>query len=103
MIRGLAERLIEMRTSKGLTQQALADRLGISKSSVHSWETTRAQPSLLCLMKIAYLYNVSVDYILGINNDRTINASKLTDKQIKTLLDIIDDYEELNEFKKKNK
>ena len=96
MVEGLAERLVELRKAKGFTQQILANRLGITKSSVHSWETTRTQPSILCLMKMSYLYNVSVDYILGMNNNRSLNISNLTDKQINTLTDIITDYEALN-------
>ena len=101
MIEGLAERLVELRKSKGLTQKILAERLGITKSSVHGWETTRTQPNLLCLMKMSYLYNVSVDYILGMNNNRSLNISNLTDKQINTLTDIINDYEALNSFSEK--
>lgn len=58
-------RLKELRQQTGLTQQALADDLGISKSSVNMYERAEREPGLDLLETIANVFGVSVDYLVG--------------------------------------
>ena len=58
-------RLRYMRTSHGYTQQQLADYLGISRPSYTLYESGKREPSKVSLVKLADLYHVSVDYLLG--------------------------------------
>ena len=87
----------KLRTSCGITQVELANKLGVTKQCVSNWENDNIQPSIEMLIKIAKYFKVSADYILGIDNDKTIDVSKLTDKQIAHIRYIVRDLEELNQ------
>ena len=51
--------LIEMRNKKGLTQQQIADALGISQSAVAMWETGKTVPSINNIVSLSKLLGVS--------------------------------------------
>lgn len=59
------ERLKDLRKSKGLSQVALAERLGLSKSTIGAYETGDISPSIEALNSIADFFNVDMDYLLG--------------------------------------
>lgn len=59
------ERLKELRKKKGLSQVALSERLGLSKSTIGAYETGDITPSLEALNSIADFFNVGLDYLLG--------------------------------------
>ncbi len=58
-------RLRELRNSKGLSQQKLADFLGISKSSINMYERGEREPGLEIVENIADFFNVDIDYLFG--------------------------------------
>ncbi len=60
-----AERLLELRKEKGISQAALAKELQVSFAVVCYWETDRSEPTAPNLVKIAEFFNVSTDYLLG--------------------------------------
>ena len=60
-----AERLLELRKEKGISQAILAKQLQVSYSVVCYWETDRSEPTAPNLVKIADYFDVSVDYLLG--------------------------------------
>lgn len=60
-----SERLKELRTSRKLSQQELADKLGTSKSSVNMYERGEREPGLEMLETIADFFNVDMDYLHG--------------------------------------
>ena len=60
-----ALRLKELRAEKNVSQAALAKMIGSSCAIVCYWETNRSEPTAPYLVKIADLFNVSVDYLLG--------------------------------------
>ena len=62
---GFSERFRSLRRDHNLTQQALADRLGTSKSSVNMYERGEREPGFKTLEAIADLFNVDMDYLLG--------------------------------------
>ncbi len=65
-----SERLKRLRKERGLTQDDLAEELGVSRSSVSGYETNRAaEPDYRSLVKIADLFQVSTDYLLGRTDD----------------------------------
>lgn len=65
MIKGLPERLREMRMKLKLSQRQVAERLDSSISSISGYETGEKTPSAEQLLALSYLYNCSVDYLLG--------------------------------------
>lgn len=50
-----------IRTNANLTQQELADAMGVSRSSIIAWETGRTKISTVCLMAFCYVTNTRVD------------------------------------------
>lgn len=62
----IEERIYTMRIKMHLTQQELANRLGVSRSLINNWENGFSNISLKQLIKLAYLYQVPIDYLLGI-------------------------------------
>ena len=63
-----SERIKEFRTDEGLTQIELAAKLNVTNSSVCDWERGRVEPSLEMLVAIAKFFEVSVDYLLGLED-----------------------------------
>ena len=59
------ETLKMLRKKKGLTQQKLAEILGIKQNSYSDWETGNNEPSLENLIKLADLLEVSLDWLFG--------------------------------------
>ena len=60
------ERIKELRQNAGLTQQQLADRIWVSKAAISNYELYERNPSPEILVKLAKVFHVSVDYLLGI-------------------------------------
>lgn len=85
------ERIKELRLSLGLNQVEFGKSLNVTKQSVSNWENENIQPSIDMLTKIAKLYSVSADYLLGLQDFRSIDVSGLTNEQITHLQLLIDD------------
>ena len=60
----IANRLVNLRKEKNLTQEALAEQLGISRQAVSKWERAEASPDTDNLILLARLYGVSLDELL---------------------------------------
>ena len=67
----IANRLVELRKKSGLSQEQLADKLGLSRQAVSKWERAEASPDTDNLICLAKLYNVSLDELLS--SDETID------------------------------
>lgn len=61
-------RLKELREEKKLLQKQLATELGVSQVTIARWETNSREPSIDMLMKIAKLFGVSIDYLVGMED-----------------------------------
>jgi transcriptional regulator with XRE-family HTH domain len=74
--------LKRLRLEEGLTQQQLADRLGITKSVVSYYELSERYPSPEVLTKLASVFHVSTDYLLGLERGEMIDLSGLDEEDI---------------------
>lgn len=63
---GIAQRIKELRESANLTQQELAKKISISRSTLAGYESENKQPSYQVLAQIAAVFKVPTDYILGV-------------------------------------
>lgn len=59
------EKLQELRKSRGLTQEELAERLFVSRAAVSKWESGRGYPGLDSIKAIAQFFSVTVDFLLS--------------------------------------
>ena len=60
----LGARLQELRLRRGMSQDALADKLGVSRQAVSKWERDEATPDLDKIIKLSELYGISLDALL---------------------------------------
>ena len=86
----LGNRLKTLRIKKKLTQQQLADLLGLTKSVISAYENGLRYPAYDVLIKIARIFKVSTDFLLGVEIKREIDTSGLTDEQVEALIVLID-------------
>lgn len=61
-------RLKALRKKRGLSQKAVADRLGVDRAAISAYERNIATPRIDVLENLALLYRTSVDYILGMEH-----------------------------------
>ena len=87
----LNERIRQLRQDRGFSQVDLAKRLNVTKQSVSNWENDNIQPSIEMLQRIADIFSVSTDYLLGRENRRYLEISGLTDEEIAHLQTIVSD------------
>ncbi len=87
----------ELRKSKGMTQQQLSERIGITKAMISAYETGLRYPSYDILIKLTHIFHVTSDYLLGIESKKYFDINGLTDDQAEIVAKIIE------EFKKSQK
>lgn len=73
----LAKRLINLRNKRGLSQYEVAEKLGIKRARYNAWEQEISKPRTDMLNKIADLFEVTPDYLLGFDHNDT---NELPDK-----------------------
>lgn len=82
-------RLKELRKKCGLSQEAVAKKLGVTRSTVSAYECNTKSPSLDILEHMAILYHTSIDYMLGMENRTNFYLDDFTSDQQKIILSII--------------
>lgn len=80
------EKLRTLRTDAGMTQTDLAKRLNITKSVVSYYELQERTPSPDVLIRLADIFHVSTDYLLGVNHKKMIDVSDLSEEDVRFLL-----------------
>lgn len=79
------------RKAHGMTQAALAAALGIKQSTISSWERGTREPDLSSLARLAALFGVTTDALLGLAApSRSVDVSNLTDADAATVQRVAD-------------
>ena len=78
-----------LRETAGLSQSALAKRLGVTRSSVNAWEMGLSIPTAQYLVELSQLFHVSTDYLLGLNNTQAIYIDRLSQEEKQILYSLI--------------
>ena len=86
----MGEKLKSLRTEQKLTQKQVADRIGLAISAISSYESGTRYPSYDVLVKLARIFHVSTDYLLGMTNTRNINVTGLSDSEIELVSQLVD-------------
>ena len=74
----IGENILRLRRERRITQEVLADFVGVTKASVSKWETNQSKPDILLLPQLAAFFGVTVDELLGYE-------SQLSKEQIQKL------------------
>lgn len=82
-------KLKTLRLKENLTQAQLAQKLGLTKSVISAYETSLRLPSYDILIHIAKIFNVSTDFLLGLDYKQEIDLSGLSQNEIDALLNLI--------------
>ena len=73
---GIHENLKKLRASKGLTQEDVAQKIGLTRQAISSYESGRTQPGVELLMRFAEIYEVELDDVLyGLSGERGSNRT----------------------------
>jgi len=89
------ERIKELRISLGLNQIQFGKKLFVTKQCVSNWENGNIQPSVDMLIKISKTFSVSIDYMLGLSNELSLDVSGLTTEQILHIQNVVNDLKKL--------
>ena len=87
----LNERIKQLRLAYKLNQVEFGRKLGVTKQCVSNWENNIIQPSVEMLMKIADLFSVTTDYLLGRDDRQYLDISGLTESETIHVQNIIND------------
>ena len=96
MLHSLNENIKRMRIARGMSQVEFARCIGVTKQCVSNWENDNVIPSVEMLIKIADIFNVRTDLLLGRESEELIDVSGLTDEQRGHIAIIVKDFEMLN-------
>ena len=86
----MGEKLRSLRIEKNLTQKQVADRIGLAISAVSSYESGSRYPTYDTLIKLARMFHVSTDYLLGLADKRNIDVTGLDDEDVGLISQLVD-------------
>lgn len=84
----IANKLVKLRKKNGLSQEELADKLGISRQAVSKWERAEASPDTDNLICLAKLYNISLDELLSEDDSIETKGEEQMKKEDKSYVHI---------------
>ena len=87
----LNQQIRKLRQARNMSQVELAKALGVTKQSVSNWENDNIQPSVEMLVRIAGVFSVSTDYLLGLEEKEYIDVSGLSEEVVAHIRQIIED------------
>ncbi|MBR3964341.1 MAG: helix-turn-helix transcriptional regulator [Clostridia bacterium] len=82
----IAENLVKLRTSKGATQEDVAQILSVSNKTISKWENGASTPDLSMLVELSKYYGVTTDTLLGLSEDK----KQSTAEEIRSLFEGLD-------------
>ena len=89
MIYDFSVRLKKLRLEKHLKQEQVALLVGVTKSAVSSWEQDARQPSYQILLRLADIFNVTTDYLLGRDKSRMLDISGLSTTEAMMISELV--------------
>ncbi len=90
------KRLKELRQEKNLTQKQLAAQIGVRNSIISFYEVGDRQPSVEIIIKLAAVFHVSTDYLMGIAPRKTLDIDGLSDSDVSILSQLVEALKKTN-------
>ena len=86
----LNAKIKEVRTARKLTQEELADLVGVTKTTISGWETGLYTPSVNTLVVLSRILHTTPNYLLSFETKPELNTEGLDEKQLRQIQGIID-------------
>lgn len=77
----ICDTIKELRERAGLSQAALAKKVGVTRSAVNAWEMGLSIPTTQYVAQLAQLFHVSADFMLGLDNTEAIYIGGLSEEE----------------------
>lgn len=91
------DRLRNLRKEKNLTQKQLASLIGVQNSIISFYEVGDRAPSPKVIVKLASVFHVTTDYLLGVERQEVVDISGLDEEDKKIVRDLIDTLQKKNQ------
>ena len=91
------ERIKMLREQYNYSQLDLAKKLNIARTSVLAWENQTSVPAMKHIIALARLFRVSTDYLLEVEQKRTLSLDGLTEEEISLLCSLLNYFDKSHE------
>ena len=85
-----SDKIKQLREKRGFTQSELANLISLTRSAVNAWEMGNAIPSTEIIIKLAKIFGVTTDYLLGVDDEEKVSVNGLSPKEIDSIQNVID-------------
>ena len=97
---GFGDKIRDLRTRRNMSQETVADHIGSTKATISGYEREVKSPSLEAVMRLALFFNVSTDYLLGLDNREIIRVKDFSledQKEFLRIFNAIEDFVHRND------
>ena len=89
----MGQRIAEQRKKLGISQEALGEKVGVSRHAISKWESDSAMPEIDKLIALSKLFGVSVGWLLGVEEQESPKPDELSNEQLKMVEEIVRRYQ----------
>lgn len=91
----LNQQIRKLRLARKMSQVELAKTLNVTKQSVSNWENDNIQPSIEMLVRLAKVFSVSTDYLLGMEEGQFIDVAGLPEDVTAHIRQLVEDFQKI--------
>ena len=90
----ICDTIKELRERAGLSQAALAKKVGVTRSAVNAWEIGLSIPTTQYVAELAQFFHVSSDYILGLDKTESVYIGNLSTEEKRILYSLLNYFQD---------
>ena len=90
----ICDTIKELRERAGLSQAALAKKVGVTRSAVNAWELGLSIPTTQYVAELAQFFHVSSDYILGLDKTESVYIGNLSNEEKRILYSLLNYFQD---------
>ena len=90
----ICDTIKELRERAGLSQAALAKKVGVTRSAVNAWEIGLSIPTTQYVAELAQVFHVSSDYILGLDKTESVYIGNLSNEEKRILYSLLNYFQD---------
>ena len=94
----LGNQIRQLRNGKKMTLAVMSERIGVTTSAIAAYENGSRTPSVDVLVRIARMFHVTIDHLLGYTGRDMVDVTDLSAEQRSSVLEMIGAYKKCNEM-----